>query len=822
MTKTIRKLLGYLVVISLLLSGVSALAETGSVTMKVSPKPDKGFTNAEGILFDAFKVANSVGTGTTWEATSDFSVSAKGFETAPAGGAKSWSDTEIKAIMDKIEADLEGKQPFLSVRTNSGGEATFELEPGIYYIRKNPDSKTLLTGSASLIAVPYLNDQADPNGVVSATDPYNIVINAKYEFNKPEPTTFPVHKDWQDDGNFDGLQPAEITVHLYRRLNVEGSEKEAGFEKTEKLNADNGWAHTWTDLEKVTEDNVKYIYYVEEDKVDNYTTAPIIGGTVTNIHTPKYGAIAVTKQVTVNGQPTTGKLADGVYSFTITGPTDADYKANGTVKTSANDLDNVPFTITITDGRASTWSRDKLMPGTYTIKETSSLVNGMTIANGKDERTVEVKAGTTAAEPATVTYVNNLPVGSLKITKSVTVGGSSTTGTRVDGTYRFKVTGPSYPNGETVSITIRNGKSNSVQLDNLLLGEYEVTEIKTRLPSGVQYVSGDGKKTLVAANTVQSPLTFAFVNNTSTVTTPPSESRPTPTPTPSTSTEPPEETPTPTPTPSPTPAVNISGEKVWRDEGNVHNTRPVSIKVQLMRDGEEIRNITVTGGAGNRWSYSFGTLPKVDETGSEYSYTVRETPVEGYTTTVRGTSVINDLVPQSSRNFTSFSGYKVWKDDDDSSGARPNYITVRLMRNGKEVDRRTVTAANGWQFSFQNVPLDDGYGNEYHYTIREDAVKGYVGRADDFVLTNSKLPEREVEELTEFSRYGTPLAGFGEPELEELLELYDYGTPLWGRPLQTGDDIPIYPIVFGGVGATALIALVVLMIVSKKRNRNAA
>lgn len=830
MTKTIRKLLGYLLVISLLLSCVSALAETGKVTVKVPPKPEKGFNNPAGIVFEAYKVANSVGTGTTWEATSEFAVSAKGFETAPAGGAQTWSDAEIKAILDKIEADLTGKTPTQTQATNNEGKAVFkDLVPGIYYIRKNPESKTLLTGNASLIAVPFLSES---NDVVTKNGSYDVEIAAKYEFEDIPKINFPVSKIWQDDNNFDGLQLPEVTVHLHRytlkpdekdaEKMVEDEDKTfAALESSKKtLNAKNSWTDEWKDLDKVTEDNVEYHYYVTEDPVENYDT-PIIDnttGTVTNPHSPKYGALVVTKQVTVNGQPTTSKMADGVYTFTITGPKDEDFKTNGTVKNEHNYLDNVPFSISITDGKANSWSHDKLMPGTYTIKETSTLTNGMTIANGNAERTIEVKAENTAQSPAVVTYVNNLPVGSLKITKSVTVNGTATTSTRADGTYRFRVTGPSYPNGETVSIRIRNGKSvKDVQLDNLLLGEYEVTEIKTGLPSGVRYVSGDAKKTMAATNTAQSPLTFPFVNNVTTTTT--TTNPPRVTPTPPRTTEPPESTPTPTPTPSPTPAVNINGEKVWRDEGNTHNTRPTSIRVQLMRDGEQIREITVTG-SGNRWSYSFGNLPKVDEQGAQYSYTVRETPVEGYTTTVRGTSIINDLEERTPQNYTNFTGTKIWKDDEDSSGERPNYITVRLLRDGREVDRRTVTAANGWQFTFQNVPLDDGYGNTYRYTIREDSVPGYVGRVEDFEVTNSRLPEREV--LTEFSRYGTPLAGFGEPELEELLELYDYGTPLWGRPLQTGDELPLYPIVFGGIGCTALIALVVLMILNKKKGRNAA
>ena len=353
-------------------------------------------------------------------------------------------------------------------------------------------------------------------------------------------------------------------------------------------------------------------------------------------------------------------------------------------------------------------------------------------------------------------------------------------------------------------------------VDGLVPGPYTVTEVTSSMPAGMTLVGSNDVKVEVKSAAEAST---TFTNN-RTVTPPPSESRTTTpantTPAPS---ETPEPTPTPTPTPSPTPAVNISGQKVWRDESNAHNSRPNAIKIQLLRDGQQIREITING-KGDRWSYSFGTLPKVDETGAEYSYSVSESPVEDYNTSISGTVITNELIPRSPQTYTNFTGNKIWKDEDNADGARPNYITVRLMRNGHEVEHRTVTAANGWQFTFQNVPVDDGYGNEYRYEIREDSVEGYVGRIEDFVVTNSKLPE--PEELTEFGRYGTPLFGMGEPELEELLDLFDYGTPLWGRPLKTGDEMPLYPIVFGGIGLTALVALIILMVINKKRQRNAA
>ena len=49
-----------------------------------------------------------------------------------------------------------------------------------------------------------------------------------------------------------------------------------------------------------------------------------------------------------------------------------------------------------------------------------------------------------------------------------------------------------------------------------------------------------------------------------------------------------------------------------------------------------------------------------------------------------------------------------------------------------------------------------------------------------------------------------------EEELEDLLTIFDYGVPLWGGLLGTGDEIPAYPFVFGGLGLLALAAYIAL------------
>ena len=46
--------------------------------------------------------------------------------------------------------------------------------------------------------------------------------------------------------------------------------------------------------------------------------------------------------------------------------------------------------------------------------------------------------------------------------------------------------------------------------------------------------------------------------------------------------------------------------------------------------------------------------------------------------------------------------------------------------------------------------------------------------------------------------------------MEELLDLFEYPTPLWGELMPTGDDTPIYPFIFGGIGVVAIVLLLVL------------
>lgn len=82
--------------------------------------------------------------------------------------------------------------------------------------------------------------------------------------------------------------------------------------------------------------------------------------------------------------------------------------------------------------------------------------------------------------------------------------------------------------------------------------------------------------------------------------------------------------------------TEISVSKTWDDANDKNGIRPDSIKVELYRNGTYVGYQTIRADGGGNWSTTFANLPKADADGHEYVYTVKERPVEGYTTTIAG------------------------------------------------------------------------------------------------------------------------------------------------------------------------------------------
>ena len=96
---------------------------------------------------------------------------------------------------------------------------------------------------------------------------------------------------------------------------------------------------------------------------------------------------------------------------------------------------------------------------------------------------------------------------------------------------------------------------------------------------------------------------------------------------------------------------------------------------------------------------------------------------------------------------TSVQGKKVWADSNDRAQMRPESITIHLLRNGEEIKTKTVTEANDWKWTFDDLDKFDANDKEYKYTIKEDTVPFYTSAeskdADgNTVITNTYKPEK--------------------------------------------------------------------------------
>ncbi|WP_142962476.1 Cna B-type domain-containing protein [Enterococcus casseliflavus] len=182
--------------------------------------------------------------------------------------------------------------------------------------------------------------------------------------------------------------------------------------------------------------------------------------------------------------------------------------------------------------------------------------------------------------------------------------------------------------------------------------------------------------------------------------------------------------------------TTISGTKTWDDYDNKFNTRPASITVQLLQNGEVFQTKTVTPNKEGEWHYEFTDLPTTDESGQTYDYTIQETPVEGYTTKVNGYDLVNTY---RNTETTDVAGTKTWDDYSNKFNTRPESITVKLMRNDKEIDDQIVKADHqgNWTYRFDNLPKYDAEGKEYTYTILEEKVSGYTTKVNGYDLVNT-------------------------------------------------------------------------------------
>lgn len=196
--------------------------------------------------------------------------------------------------------------------------------------------------------------------------------------------------------------------------------------------------------------------------------------------------------------------------------------------------------------------------------------------------------------------------------------------------------------------------------------------------------------------------------------------------------------------------------KIWKDESNRDGVRPKTITLHLFANGEEIGSQTLAVTDDDQQSWTFGEHP-VYENGKRITYELTEDPVDGYYTSWSGTTVTNYCWT----DWIELPGVKVWDDEDNKDGKRPEAIIVSLMDGDEVSDSAHVEEGKdgNWSWNFYAPRYVEGMeGVETQisdYVVLEEAVDGYStdysgsGTEDDpFVVTNTRTPAPDPDSYT--------------------------------------------------------------------------
>lgn len=609
-----------------------------------------------------------------------------------------------------------------------------------------------------------------------------------------------VYKQWDDANNQDGIRPSSITAYL-----VKNGVKT---DKSVTLNADDNWenANAFPNL-PVYENGVKVAYGVEEDVPSGYTvtTSGIDRDhdiTLTNTHHPNNQEVWFSKQnlgkeeisgATMkltgklddktktfesrlwvsNGTPHSFKLEPGTYTLTETaapaGYTKADdivfrvkaddggklqvqvRQSDGSYASVADGLITMidvykPHRVTInknslTNGVTNIagahmsvtgrtlagktidsieWVTEQgkpqqldLQPGNYTLSETQPPtgytmaddiaftvdINGNVIVDGKTQ------------QDATLTMKDKPDTNGIFFSKTAVGGGAELAGAE------FSVTGSTFEGKEIYPITWTSG--GTMKQFMLKDGVYMLTE--TKAPTGYEAVKPfrftvSGGKVYID-DVLQSDRTVHVEDRIDT--------------------------------------IMVRVRKVWSDLN--YSGRPSSVTFHLLRNAKELtgKQYTVNVDNSSSWTHTWTDLPRYDENGERYNYTVDEETTQklkdgSYRVSITKRpyqdgaeyTVLNVREPDAINAKVT----KTWEDNANNDGKRPTKLTFHVwgtsdqpkdptdLTQGFEArteqiivqDVNVSSDADKQFWTFEGLPKQNIYGKSYTYTVTEESVDGYT------------------------------------------------------------------------------------------------
>ena len=290
--------------------------------------------------------------------------------------------------------------------------------------------------------------------------------------------------------------------------------------------------------------------------------------------------------------------------------------------------------------------------------------------------------------------------------------------------FTFKVTDP-YGTEET--FTLKAGESK--ELNNLLYGDYTVEETDSKgltpyftVGNGSETKGNEAKVTLtkdVKEGTV------AFTNKNVK----------------------PEENPN---------IIEVKASKVWVNGPSADHTA-VDLKLYRQADGgqkEEVTDVTPDksryANDVNKFNYVWKDLPKINDEGKEYTYTVEEPGVTNnevkfgdntYTVTQEGNTITNTYVVPKTDDLIAT---KQWVDVPDGTTTPEVKFQLQRTANGVTEDVGQAMALTNNQVNFGKQDKTDANGNVYVYSVKELGEDGnafnhtnYTSVVDGLSVTNT-------------------------------------------------------------------------------------
>ncbi|MGN0243037.1 MAG: Cna B-type domain-containing protein [Lachnospiraceae bacterium] len=162
---------------------------------------------------------------------------------------------------------------------------------------------------------------------------------------------------------------------------------------------------------------------------------------------------------------------------------------------------------------------------------------------------------------------------------------------------------------------------------------------------------------------------------------------------------------------------------------------------------------------------------------------------------------------------------KIWEDNGDAAGKRPDSITVNLKRNGVVCGSATLEQETGWRHSFLGQPLDG------KYSVEEEKVRHYETSysgdvANGFIITNrydEKKPTGQSDDKGKASQKDSGKKSDGKGDKGDKIKKTDKTKSL-REPLKrlgvlprTGDNsTPFFWLFLTGFSAVGIIVLILI------------